>query len=1207
MVMSLFGKLSAHEGENCPDELLIESCIDGNLCRCTGYRSILSAFKSFAGTPKEQVAGEKFAPFPDFLKQQQTGPKVFMGSDKEWISPASLEELCEIISTQSARSDGKKMSLVAGHTCRGIYKDDHLVDVFVDVSRVPELMVTEVSSDGIKLGAAVTWGMLIKTLEGVTDSSKPEMGALPVLIEHAYKVAGHSVRNLGTLGGNLVMTKRRGFASDLATILAGVGASITIVSSGEGPKVPSKVALETFFSSSFKLSHDAIVTDVLIPYLAAGELFRSYRTAVRPVNSHALTNAAFRAKMEGGKIVSARLVFGALGSNETLPGPSDPETSEGAFGGPVRAPKAEQVMVGNAPDVGTLRSALDALSKEEWWPEDEFERHLSSSYLYKMFHTLAGSDVEKAPPLGVSLSSERPASKGTQLVGWATPDMAPIAEPMPKLSSKLQAAGEQTYTSDLPEPRDILYAAYVVVPRAKAVLVDADLTAAEKMPGVFRIFDSTVIPGKNICELTQSHRLLLPKGEPSQFAGQPCHIVLADSTRRAEAAAKAVRLTLETPGENPVLTTCRAREVQQAADDGQRELPSPIITKGATVVQRGDAAAALAAAPHKVKGELFCDGQKAFYMEPPASLAIPGEGGTLTVWGSFQVPSWVHGVVADATGKTKNQIVMNATHIGGGFGGKLFKSTHVVCAASVCAMATQRAVKFAINRNVETAMCGGRLSMDFEYEVGFDDSGKLAAIQAKIYTDKGLGDGCSGFSTGIAVKNMEQIYGIPNLDVEGIMCTTDKPGNTAIRGPGEPQATFLIESIIEHVAAELGKDAQEVREANIFTSPADVKIVAANPTSKEVEKYSAMLAIDPEKDAAGRPYGSLGFPAVGIWAMLKQKVDFDAKAAAVAKFNSEHRWRKRGLAMTPVRYCVSSRAQQALVCLYTDGTCLITCDGTEIGQGLHTKMIQFAAYYLSQIVPGCDVPVSAIRVGPNGTDKVAHGSITGGSTTSEGVCEAIRDAIEKIAEMLKPTKEKMSAAGKNVTFAGLLEAASGNTELQASGKNKKTLEYFCYGAAASEVEVDVLTGETTVLSTSILYDCGKSLNPTIDLGQCEGAFMMGLGFFLRERLITNPMTGAMATDGTWEYKIPCFQDVPLQFDVEFFPRAFTEGASVLSSKASGEPPLVLSSSVFCAVKQAIRAGRKEFGKGSGNFRLDAPCTPRDIALAIGAVSEKMDI
>ena len=213
---------------------------------------------------------------------------------------------------------------------------------------------------------------------------------------------------------------------------------------------------------------------------------------------------------------------------------------------------------------------------------------------------------------------------------------------------------------------------------------------------------------------------------------------------------------------------------------------------------------------------------------------------------------------------------------------------------------------------------------------------------------------------------------------------------------------------------------------------------------------------------------------------------------------------------------MGSRKQQCLVNLYDDGTCVITCDGSEIGQGLHIKMQQYAAYYLSQIVPGSIVAMKKIRVGPIGTDKVSHGSITGGSTTSERVCEAVRNAIENLAENLRPVKEAMQAdeSAGELTFEKLL-AKAGGVELQASGRSPTTVDYNIYGACCSEVEVDVLTSETVIRSSSMLYDCGKSLNPTIDLGQCEGGFMMGVGFFLRERLLQDPSTKKLATDGTW--------------------------------------------------------------------------------------------
>lgn len=483
--------------------------------------------------------------------------------------------------------------------------------------------------------------------------------------------------------------------------------------------------------------------------------------------------------------------------------------------------------------------------------------------------------------------------------------------------------------------------------------------------------------------------------------------------------------------------------------------------------------------------------------------------------------------------------------------------------------------------------------MDIDYNVGFDDAGKIQAVTIKNLSDGGIGDFCGGFSTMIANQNMEQIYGIPNVKAEAWNCRTNKTPSTAVRGPGEPQATFIMESILEHVAAEVGKTTHEVREVNIFTDLAAREKCAADPTSKDIEQYSAQIAVS-------KPGTYKNYPALGIWEMLKKNADYAGKEKAVEEFNSTHKWTKRGLAMTPVRYGVSVRGQQAFVCLYDDGTVLITADGTEMGQGLYTKVIQYASYHLSQIVPGSEVPLQDIRVGPNGTDKIVAGSITGGSTTSEGCCEAVRVAIEKLAAQMAPKKKEMEEAGKEVTYKSLVKACSASMEMQASGTcDSAGLAYHCFGACVSEVEVDCLTGEHSILSSSLLYDCGKSLNPTVDLGQAEGAFVMGLGFFLRENLVQSTETGQLFTDGTWEYKIPCAQDIPLDFNVQFFPKAFSEGG-IVGSKASGEPPIVLASSVFCAVRQAVAAARKTFGKGTGYFRLDAPATPRDIALAIGA-------
>jgi len=1222
MVMSMFGVLSRAQGPQCPGPVEIEGAIDGNLCRCTGYRAILDAFKEFSGKPKDSVAGERFAPFPDFLKARAPAPcpGPFTGSGKTWLAPASVPELLAAVEAAAAERPEAVVSMVAGHTCRGIYKEDHAIDVLVDITKVPELRAVDREEGGIRFGSAVTLTTFIETLLETESSvpGKPELEALPVLVQHARRISGHGIRNWGTIGGNVVMTKVKGFQSDLATILTGIGAKATVLRSKAEEE---EVELDRFFAVDFDFPKHALLKSIFVPFLEPGEIFRSFKTAVRPQNSHALVNAAFRVKMEAGVVTTARLVFGAFGSRGDSPGPSDPETGKGgAPGGPLRALATEKALTGSTLQDDVLQKAIEALQSEHWFPEDEFERHLCLGFLYKLARALKGTSADE-PFLSVAQTSLRPATTSNQKIEWCTPEEAPIGKALPKLNAVLQAAGDVRYTNDVPEPKDCLYAAYVQVPRAKVVLVSVDVEEALAMPGVFGFVGPEDIPGENITDgllpgVVQV-KLLLPKGEASQYAGQPCLVVLADSTRHAEAAAKRVALTLDASSGGPAVLSSEAyiksvRKDQYCPPSRQSgEEPSPFSVdlpdKPAHALSRGDADKALAEAPHKVSGEIFCNSQKHFYMEPQAAIVIPGEDGTLTTWQSVQVPSWTHEALRRVTALPKNKLLVNVPSLGGGFGGKIFRGMHVGAVACIAVMKTKRAVRFHLNRNVDTVMTGGRISMNINYEAGFDAAGKLLAVKVRNFADGGNLDPCSGFVHEVADKNMEEIYGIPNMDCKVFAVKTDKTPCTAVRGPGEPQAAFIMESIMEHVAEELGKSAHDVREANIFTDLAAREKCAADPTSKDIERYSAQLAVGGGKDAGGAEF--LDYPALGIWEMLKKNADYAGKAKAVEEFNSTHKWRKRGVSMTPVKYGVSIRSQQALVLFYDDGTVLITVDGSEIGQGLHTKVIQYASYYLSQVLPGVEVPVDKIRVGHTATDKIAQGSITGGSTTSEGCCEAVREAIGKLVETLQPAKEKLEAKGEPLTFAGLVKAASdvsAGLEMQASGRcGKAGLHYHVFGACVSEVEIDVLTGETTILSSSMLYDCGKSLNPLIDCGQAEGAFLMGVGFYLRENLLQNTETGQVISDGTWEYKIPCAQDVPLEFNVEFFPRAFSE-AGIKSSKASGEPPLVLATSVFCALRQAIAAGRREFGR-TGHFRLDAPATPRDIALLVGAGPKHMSL
>eukprot|EP00746_Dinoflagellata_sp_MGD_P153037 gnl/MRDRNA2_/MRDRNA2_84028_c0_seq1.p1 gnl/MRDRNA2_/MRDRNA2_84028_c0~~gnl/MRDRNA2_/MRDRNA2_84028_c0_seq1.p1 ORF type:complete len:565 (+),score=127.44 gnl/MRDRNA2_/MRDRNA2_84028_c0_seq1:177-1697(+) len=506
--------------------------------------------------------------------------------------------------------------------------------------------------------------------------------------------------------------------------------------------------------------------------------------------------------------------------------------------------------------------------------------------------------------------------------------------------------------------------------------------------------------------------------------------------------------------------------------------------------------------------------------------------------------------------------------------------------------------------------------MTFDYEAGFNADGKLTALKVKTLADAGFNldlvspDSSLSSLTAIACailnKSMEMVYGIDNMHASTTACFTQKPSATMMRAPGYVQGSFIIETVMEHIAAELKMDPQLVREVNIFQDSAE-QAAAANDILMDGGLQKVFGT-----DIIGTPLTN--YPVPSLWEHLKKTAKYKAMREEVEDFNKKNIWRKRGISMTPMREATMGKRHVAMMCIYKDGSVLITCDGTEIGQGLWTKVQQFAAHYLSQICK-TNVPIENIRIQPVATDRLAEGSFTGAGSTSEGCGAAVKDCCNQFKEMLQKHIDGWEEGEKDkITFQGLCEKACmvgggwGGEIMQFVGTNKTSADfvYHSHGACVSTVEIDVFTGETTILASKICMENGRSLNPLLDVGQCEGAFVQGLGFYLREELIEDEKTGQLLSDGTWEYKIPCAQDTPIVFDVEFLPRPFNNEKSICSSKSVSEPALVLACSVFCAVRQAIAAARKEFGH-EDFFRLDAPATPRVIALLCNPKLEKLKI
>jgi len=645
------------------------------------------------------------------------------------------------------------------------------------------------------------------------------------------------------------------------------------------------------------------------------------------------------------------------------------------------------------------------------------------------------------------------------------------------------------------------------------------------------------------------------------YCGQPIAMVLATTARLAEAAAKCVTVDYDDHKEPAILNL---------ADAEEHALQYPGVD---TKYERGDVEVAITGTEKILEGEIKLSTQKHFYMETQSTYVEPGDEDSITVYTATQGGGLVVNCISKALNIPHHAIHLKMRRAGGAFGGKLSRNLMHSTNCAVAAHLTQQPVKLVLSRNTDMEIVGGRHDMTVAYKVGFTEDAKLIALDVDIKQDGGFASDLSGFCNMACPRAVDQTYYIPHYRTRSRTFRTNKLSKTAVRGPGEIQGSYIMEEIIDHIAHELKITSTQVRDVNHY--PED----------------------EPEKcvDPGGKPLTHYTIPR--IWKELKAKADFDERQSKVHEFNAANNWKKRGIAITPVKYEVGCGMKTAAVSIFPDGSVLLSHAGSEMGQGLFTKCIQTAAYTLGKAT-GTALPLDRIRNHDTDSFAIPDPSPTGGSVGSESSAEAIRRACTELVERLEPFAEKLRADGKPADFNDIVAAANGKINLQATGafEDGGSLSYHNWGAAVSEVEVDVLTGETSILRSDMIYDCGKSLNPAIDFGQAEGAFMMGVGFLLREEII-HADDGRLVSNGTWEYKIPSRMDVPLEWNIEFLKDSpFPKG--ILTSKASGEPPLVLSTSITSAIRQATGSARKDVGL-SDFPPMMTPCTPQRIQESTG--------
>ncbi|XP_071107754.1 xanthine dehydrogenase-like [Haliotis cracherodii] len=1173
MVMNMYGILQKNAT---PTEEEIEDQFGGNICRCTGYRPILDAMKSFA--KDSTIPGASCIDIEDLKICPRTGKSCEGHGDssngssangssangssangsadsvgflvktggKSWYRPQTLKNLVRILQTNK----GAQVRLVHGNTASGIFKNEGPFDVFVDLHDIKELYKIEVSANSVRFGAGLSISALIDALqERAGDKGYSYFNGIA---SHLLKIGNVLVRNAGSWAGNLMIKNAHpDFPSDVFTPMEAAGAKIFVLDSKDG-----SVKSHTLTSLALNLDMTGkIITSIELFKQLDKYRFRSYKVMPRSQNAHAYVNAAFRVTIEPTK-------FQVLGKPSLVYGGIDKKT--------IHATKTEEFLTGKTlTDPAVLRGALDSL-KSELNPEYEavlasveFRRNLAVSLFYKFILNICESKTSSVQSGGVPL--ERPPSKGErdfpeQKAEW------PLKQPMPKIAAPFQASGEAEFINDMPSSSKELSGAFVLTSVGRGTIDHIDPSEALLMPGVFDfitakdVVENNTMP--NIPGMQFLPEELFCSGDV-KYSGQSVGFVIAESQTLADAAADKVKVTYKDVRPAIVTIEDAIREESYHAN--------PFVDH-----KNGEPEDALGNASRKLKGECRQSGLYHFYMENNVALAVPAED-RLDVYSSCQGTDLVHAGVAMALDKPLNYFNVYTPRVGGAFGGKALSSIPVAAAVAVGAYKHNRPVKSNVSLSTSMRMNGKRPPLWAKYEVGFDDSGKINVISFEIYIN-------AGYSANFAViyheimTHLDEGYHVPNWRVKIILCKTNKAPGHPMRGPGPYPAGFLIESVLENVAKALGKVAADVKEVNLYK-----------------EGQTDILGHELKDCTIGK-----------LWQQLRQSSEFDKRRAGVDTFNKANRWKKRGITMTPVKYgfFYMGAGFTVDVAIYSrDGTVTVSQGGVEMGQGLYTKVLQAVASTLG-------IPLSMVRMRHVNSHVSPNNTVSGGSVSSEHAVQSAFNCCEILNERLAPFRTKHP----DYDWKNLVEVANiSGTDLSAKHKwvPKKhdgpgMFHYFSYSAAVTEVELDVLTGESQIRRVDILFDCGESLNPTIDIGQIEGAYLMGVGGFMFEELKYDAETGGVLNDGTWEYKPPLAKDVPIDWRVKLLAEAHNP-LGIRGSKASGEPPIALSSGVYYSLKQAMEAASLDV-TGSGDFQKSvAPLTVERLRLGCGFNIDKMTL
>ena len=1201
----------------------LEDSFGGNICRCTGYRPILRGVRTLAsdydGAADSTPACVIDPTFPIRCRQAQVeidlpedgeGARHYHTSKRHWFRPQTLDEAHQLKVRLVEEHGSEQVGLVVGNTAIGIYSHEH-PRYQIDISRLPELTVRQERDEGLLIGGSVVIQDLMDFAQQVIDRRPAQQTAgLRELVRHGKQIAGRQVRSAGSVAGNIAITcahayQGEPFPSDLFTILAALGTRVKMVGD--------QVRIDMLEIPLGPLSANVMIESFLIPYTVASERVQTHRVARRKQNSHPLVTAGFRARMDAdGRVQHLSAVFGGLARMIT----SATGTIDFLRGKVLDGQLLPSVLQRLETELGGLEMTHD---QEEI--SAEYRLGVARNFFFKFCHHVLGKEVGEP--------FERPLSKGVQTFAQ-DPQMFPMTQPILKQKAFVQATGEVKFTQDIPLPLGGFHAVMVWSKRAHASIAFPEgmlADARSRFSGLRDFVTASDVPGA---------RLIGLGGDDPVFSdgvvtsiGAPIGLAVADTIATAKAAANYIGTRILYRDLPAVLTIEEAmaqntampqlRFAKDPDEDVQQRIPT--ITRSGSDEKWLANPAEPMPGTRVVTGRMKVGAQAQFYLETMCALAIPGSYHHMTVYSSTQNPNGDQRNIAAALGVKVNQISVCVDQIGGGFGGKQHRAGMVGAAAAVAARKLGKPVRLLYDRQTDTNMVGKRHPYLGNYALAFTPEGKFQGYRLDVHSDAGDTYDCSFAVMDLGLMMADGAYMTPTFQANGTVYRTNKTSNTAFRTFGTVQVYMMLEEAVEHAAHVLGMKPEKLRRQNFYM------------TGKQKGLY--------EFDRA--PYGqALQWCIITeLWDDLEKQAEFAVRSAAVDRFNAENRYRKRGIAMLPLKYGIgfteprgSLNSSSALVNInFSDGSVTVMHGAVEMGQGVHTKIAQVAAQTLG-------IPIELIRIGDNHTDTIVNAPATAASTgydlnagAVELCCRVLRERLEKFCrdlEQFNPHecisewridwadrwKEIVSKAWLNRVSLSAAELYkthhyAGPSERHPQGH---PFLYYVWGVTCTEVEVDCLTGEFEVLRSDLLYDAHRSPNPAIDIGQIEGAFVQGMGYVTSEHVIFNEH-GALVTDNTWTYKPPCTKSIPIDFRVHLHQPDPTvdkyataaENLAVKSAKTTGEPSMLMGCSVWFAIRRAIMACRKDHLGDTDWIAMDCPATCERIQLHCGVSAQSLTV